>query len=37
VANVRYNLIFPDELLAKFQTGSYADPTDAVYKVLGVK
>jgi ATP-dependent Lon protease len=26
----------PGELFAKFQTGFYADPVDAVFKALGV-
>jgi len=26
----------PGELFAKFQTGFYSDPTDAVFKALGV-
>jgi ATP-dependent Lon protease len=26
----------PGELFAKFQTGFYADPTDAIFKALGV-
>lgn len=28
---------FPGELFAKFQTGFYADPVDAVFKALGVQ
>jgi ATP-dependent Lon protease len=27
----------PGELFAKFQTGFYADPVDAVFKTLGVQ
>jgi len=27
----------PGELFAKFQTGFYSDPVDAVYKALGVE
>jgi ATP-dependent Lon protease len=27
----------PGELFAKFQTGFYADPRDAVFKALGVE
>ena len=27
----------PGELFAKFQTGFYADPVDAVFKALGVE
>ncbi|MEJ6732125.1 MAG: hypothetical protein QNK90_08600, partial [Opitutaceae bacterium] len=27
----------PGELFAKFQTSSYADPKDAVFKALGVQ
>jgi ATP-dependent Lon protease len=27
----------PGELFAKFQTGFYADPVDAVFKALGVQ
>jgi len=27
----------PGELFAKFQTSFYADPTDAVFKALGVE
>jgi ATP-dependent Lon protease len=27
----------PGELLAKFQTGFFADPVDAVFKALGVE
>ena len=27
----------PGELFAKFQTGFYADPEDAVFKALGVE
>lgn len=27
----------PGELFAKFQTGFYSDPVDAVFKALGVE
>jgi ATP-dependent Lon protease len=27
----------PGEMFAKFQTGFYADPVDAVFKALGVQ
>jgi len=37
MASVRDIPTIPDELFAKFQTGFYADPTDAGFKALGVQ
>jgi len=37
MANVKYIATIPGELFAKFQTGFYADPADAVFKALGVQ
>ena len=36
MASVRHIPTIPGELFAKFQTGFYSDPTDAVFKALGV-
>ena len=36
MASVKDIPTIPGELFAKFQTGFYADPTDAVFKALGV-
>ena len=36
-ASVKDIPTIPGELFAKFQTGFYADPTDAVFKALGVQ
>lgn len=35
MASVRDIPTVPGELFAKFQTGFYADPTDAAFKALG--
>jgi hypothetical protein len=37
MASVRDIPSVPGELFAKFQTGFYADPSDAVFKALGVR
>jgi ATP-dependent Lon protease len=37
MASVRDIATIPGELFAKFQTGFYSDPTDAVFKALGVQ
>ena len=37
MASVRDITTIPGELFAKFQTGFYSDPTDAVFKALGVQ
>jgi ATP-dependent Lon protease len=37
MASVKDIPTIPGELFAKFQTGFYADPTDAVFKALGVE
>jgi ATP-dependent Lon protease len=37
MASVRDIATIPGELFAKFQTSFYADPTDAVFKALGVE
>lgn len=37
MASVKDIPTIPGELFAKFQTGFYADPTDAVFKALGVQ
>ena len=37
MASVRDIPVIPGELFAKFQTGFYADPVDAVFKALGVQ
>lgn len=37
VASVKDIPTIPGELFAKFQTGFYADPVDAVFKALGVE
>jgi ATP-dependent Lon protease len=37
MASVRDIPTIPGELFAKFQTGFYSDPTDAVFKALGVQ
>src|SRR4051794_12236753 len=37
MASVKDIAMIPGELFAKFQTGFYADPTDAVFKALGVQ
>jgi len=37
MASVRDIPTIPGELFAKFQTGFYSDPTDAVFKALGVE
>jgi ATP-dependent Lon protease len=37
MASVKDIPTIPGELFAKFQTGFYADPADAVYKALGVE
>ena len=37
MASVRDITTIPGELFAKFQTSFYSDPTDAVFKVLGVQ
>ena len=37
VAMVKDAPTIPGELFAKFQTNFYADPTDAVFKALGVE
>lgn len=37
MASVRDIPTIPGELFAKFQTGFYADPVDAVFKALGVQ
>jgi ATP-dependent Lon protease len=36
-ASVKDIPTIPGELFAKFQTGFYADPVDAVFKALGVQ
>ena len=36
MASVKDIPTIPGELFAKFQTGFYADPVDAVFKALGV-
>ena len=36
MASVKDIPTIPGELFAKFQTGFYADPTDAIFKALGV-
>ena len=36
-ASVKDIPTIPGELFAKFQTGFYSDPTDAVFKALGVQ
>ena len=36
MASVKDIPTIPGELFAKFQTGFYADPIDAVFKALGV-
>lgn len=36
-ASVKDSPTIPGELFAKFQTGFYADPVDAVFKALGVQ
>ena len=36
MASVKDIPTIPGELFAKFQTGFYADATDAVFKALGV-
>jgi len=36
MASVKDIAAIPGELFAKFQTGFYADATDAVFKALGV-
>ena len=37
MASVKDIPTVPGELFAKFQTGFYADPVDAVFKALGVQ
>jgi ATP-dependent Lon protease len=37
MASVRDIPTIPGELFAKFQTSFYSDPTDAVFKALGVQ
>ena len=37
MASVKDIPTIPGELFAKFQTGFYADPSDAVFKALGVQ
>jgi ATP-dependent Lon protease len=37
MASVKDIPTIPGELFAKFQTGFYADPTDAIFKALGVQ
>ena len=37
MASVKDIPTIPGELFAKFQTSFYADPTDAVFKALGVQ
>jgi hypothetical protein len=37
MASVKDILTIPGELFAKFQTGFYADPADAVFKALGAQ
>jgi ATP-dependent Lon protease len=37
MVSVRDIPTIPGELFAKFQTGFYSDPTDAVFKALGVQ
>ena len=37
MASVRDIPTIPGELFAKFQTSFYSDPTDAVFKALGVE
>jgi ATP-dependent Lon protease len=37
MASVRDIPTIPGELFAKFQTGFYSDPVDAVFKALGVQ
>ena len=37
MASVKDIPTIPGELFAKFQTGFYADPVDAVFKALGVQ
>ena len=37
MASVKNIPTIPGELFAKFQTGFYADPVDAVFKALGVQ
>jgi ATP-dependent Lon protease len=36
MANVKDTLTIPCELLAKFQTGFYSGPVDAMFKALGL-
>jgi ATP-dependent Lon protease len=36
MASVKDIRTIPGELFAKFQTGFYADATDAIFKALGV-
>ena len=36
MASVKDIATIPGELFAKFQTGFYADATDAIFKALGV-
>ena len=37
MASVKDIPTIPGELFAKLRTGYYADPTDAVFKALGVQ
>ena len=37
MASVKDITTIPGELFAKFQTGFFADPVDAVFKALGVQ
>jgi ATP-dependent Lon protease len=37
MASVKAIPTIPGALFAKFQTGFYADPVDAVFKMLGVE
>ena len=37
MASVKDIPTIPGELFAKFQTGFYSDPTDAIFKALGVQ
>lgn len=37
MASVKDIATIPGELFAKFQTGFYANPVDAVFKALGVE
>jgi len=37
MASVKDIPTIPGELFAKFQTGFYADPVDAVFKALGIQ